>query len=216
MNLFNKNVHRTISIFVFLALCVGLCLEAAAFPPDVMAVGELHQLEGGYSITAAEANAEEGTARFRLLYQEVEIIDEKDVNRGERFHLNDGDKFHFEATLESVFCSDYTTMVHLIDYDWWGEPEPEIPSPPAQTPTPEPYFAFYPIIVLVCCIAIGLPIIFIIYRYGKRPSGGQNEQKPPESGDYTQKIGEYHAKIKEWEEEGYDVSELKKEFERKK
>ena len=42
MYMFNKNVRRTISIFVLLTLCVGLCFEAAAFPPDVMAVGELH------------------------------------------------------------------------------------------------------------------------------------------------------------------------------
>ena len=213
MDMFNKNVHRTISIFVLLTLYLGLCLEAAAFPPDVMAVGELHELDGGYSIIAAGADVELGVAFFVLVDEEGRAVDEKDVIYGETFILNDREFFHFEATLESVFRSDYTTMVHVIDYDWWGGPEPEIPTP---EPTEEPVISFYPIIVLVCCIAIGLPIILIIYRYGKRPSGGQNEQKPPKSEDYAQKIEEYHAKIKKWEEEGYDVSELKKELERKK
>jgi hypothetical protein len=45
MNTFNKNVRRTVSIFVLLTLCVGLCFEVAAFPLDVMAVGELHELD---------------------------------------------------------------------------------------------------------------------------------------------------------------------------
>jgi len=224
---------------------VGLCFEAAAFPPDVMAVGELHELDGGYSIKAAEADVDTGKAVF-LLYKEGRVTGtaySASVSSGERFNLNDGENFHFEATLDSVFRSDDTTMVHLTEYDWWGEPEPEsvydwpeweaeswverepeIPTPKPEPeapltpePTEEPDFSLlYLIIVLVCCIAIGLPLIFIIYRNGKRPSGGQNQQKLVGPEDNAQKIEEYRAKMEEWEKGGYDVSELKEVLEEKK
>jgi tetratricopeptide (TPR) repeat protein len=86
----------------------------------------------------------------------------------------------------------------------------QTPTPtPTPTPPPEPFFPFYLIIFLVFCLAIGLPLIFIIYRRGKPPSGGSNQQKPSEPEDYAQKIDEYKEKMEEWEKEGYDVSELK-------
>jgi len=75
MNMFNKNVRRTVSIFV-------------------------------------------------LVNEEGRAVDEKGVNRGERFCLNDGDKFHFEATLDSVYHSEDMIMVHWTEYDWRMEPEP--------------------------------------------------------------------------------------------
>lgn len=99
-------------------------------------------------------------------------------------------------------------MVHLVDYGWeWREPEPEIPTPTPPHYDDEPDFLLlYLITFLICSLAIGLPLIFINYRNRK---DGQKQQKPPEFDEYTEKIEKYHAKMEEWEKEGYDVSELK-------
>jgi len=98
-----------------------------------------------------------------------------------------------------------------------GIAPPPLPSPSATpTPYPGPDFSFYLIIFLVFSLAIGLPLIYFIYRKGKPPSGGPKQQKPPEPEDYAQKIKEYRAKMEEWEKEGYDVSELKEVLEGKK
>ncbi len=75
--------------------------------------------------------------------------------------------------------------------------------------------SLYRIIVLICCLAIGLPIILIIYRKRKRSSGGQ-KQKPVGPDVNAQKIEEYRAKMEEWEKDGYDVSALKEVLEEKK
>jgi hypothetical protein len=109
MNTFNKNVRRTVSIFVLLTLCVGLCFEVAAFP---------------YSIKVEGSDHDRGIAWF-VLYKEGIMVGEGYASSGNRFSLDDGEIFHFEATLDSIFRSDDTTMVHLTEYDWWGELEPE-------------------------------------------------------------------------------------------
>ena len=125
MNIFNKNLlRRRLSIFLLLMLYVGLCFEAAAFPPDVMAVGELHELDAGYSIAAVEADVDTGEALF-ILYKEGRAVDETAVSSGELFSLDDGENFYFEATLDSVFRDGDTIMVELTGYNWeWMEPQP--------------------------------------------------------------------------------------------
>ena len=90
MNLFNKKVCREIGILILLTLYLGLCFEAAAL--EEMAVGDFHGLEGGYSITVAEADVDTGKAIFALL-KEDRVVDEKLVNRGEWFRLHDEEKF---------------------------------------------------------------------------------------------------------------------------
>ncbi len=68
MNLINKKLCRGISILILLTLYMGLYFEATAL--DEMAVGEFHELEGGYSITVAEADVESGKAVFLLLKED--------------------------------------------------------------------------------------------------------------------------------------------------
>jgi len=213
--MFNKNVRRTISIFLLLTLYVGLCFEAAAL--EEMEIGDIHEFEGGYSIKVETADVDTGEAEF-VLYEDGRAVDETTVRSGKWFSLDDGGIFHFEAILDYVYRSDHTIMVHLADYNWErATPAPTPTAPwPAPTPTPGPDFSFFLIIFLVFSLAIGLPLIYIIYRIGKPPSGGPKQQKPPKPEDYAQKIEEYRAKMEEWEKEGYDVSELKEVLEGKK
>ncbi len=196
MNLINKKVCRGIGILILLTLYLGLCFEAAAL--EEMAVGDFHELEGGYGIKVEGADVESGKASF-LLLKEDRVVDEKHVNNGERFRLHDEEIFYFEATLDSVFRREDTIMVHLVDYGWWW---------------PDDYSVDL-IIFLICCLAIGLTLFFIIYRKRKRPSGGQ-KQKLIGPDVNAQKIEEYRAKMEEWEKEGYDVSALKEVLEGKK
>jgi len=126
----NKNlIRRRMSIFLLLTLYIGFCLEAAAFPPEVMAVGELHELEEGYWIEVVKADVEMGEALFAL-HKEGRPPNEASVISGERFSLDDGDIFHFEAKLDAVFRSEDAIMVELTDYEWWLEvpaPAPALP-----------------------------------------------------------------------------------------
>jgi len=187
MNIFNKNIlRRTISIFLLLILTlyVGLCFEAAAFPPDVMAVGELHELDCGYSIKVVEADVERGEAVF-VLYKERRAVDETVVSSGEWFGLDDGEIFYFEATLDSVFHSEDTIMVHLINYNWeCGEQQPY-----------EDSEILYQLFIISAVTIVLIFIIVLSIRLKHRVG--------------RQKIEEYKAKMEEWEKEGYDVSELK-------
>ena len=128
MNILNKNVGRTIGILLLLTLFyMGLCFEAAALypqqsPTDVIKVGELYELDGGYSIKVVIADVESGGAKF-VLYKEGEWIDETYVSSGERFYLYDGEIFYLEATLDKVFHGLNTDVVELTDYNWvWEEP----------------------------------------------------------------------------------------------
>ena len=185
MNIFNKNLlRRRISIFLLLTLYVGLCFEAAAFPPDVMAVGELHELDCGYSIKVVEADVERGEAAF-VLYKERRAVGETVVSSsGEWFSLDDGGIFYFEATLDSVFHSEDMIMVHLINYNWeCGEPQ-------------SADGILYRILIISAVMIVLIFIIFISIRLKTRVG--------------RQKIEGYKAKMHEWEKEGYDVSELKK------
>ena len=192
MNIFNKNLlRRTISIFLLLTLYVGLCFEVAAFPPDVMAVGELHELDVGYSIAVVEADIEREEAGF-VLYKEGRAVDETAVSSGERFGLHDGEIFYFEATLDSVFRSEEPIMVHLVNYDW-GEPYPS--ERPLEEPEPAEEIP-YGILIISAVTIVLISVIFISIRLKTRVG--------------RQKIEGYKAKMHEWEKEGYDVSELKK------
>ena len=203
----NKIVRRRIRILVLLMLYVGLCIEVAAFPPDVMAVGERHELEGGYSIAVVKVNVETGGAVF-YLYKEEKVVDMANVVRGNRFGLDDGEKFQFKAMLDSVFRSEDALMVKLVEYDWeWREPPEEEVVP---TPYPGPDYSFYLIIFLIFSLAIGLPLMFFIYRASER----QAQQKPPEHEDHIQKM--VRPKKGEGEREGDVVSRLKEELEEKK
>ena len=121
----NKNlIRRRISIFLLLTLYIGFCFEAAAFPPNVMAVGELHELDEGYWIEVVEVNVERGEALFVLhkegskASKEAGPLNEAFASSGEKFSLDDGDIFHFEATLNAAFRSEDAIMVELTDYEW--------------------------------------------------------------------------------------------------
>ena len=163
-------------------LYVGLCFEAAAFPPDVMAVGELHELDARYSIVAVEADVDTGEAVF-ILYKEGREVGRTAVSSGERFGLHDEEIFYFEATLDSVFRSEELIMVHLVNYDWgWKEPQPEEE-------------ILYWILIISAVMIVLIFIIVLSIRLKHRVG--------------RQKIEEYKAKMEEWEKEGYDVSELK-------
>ena len=132
MNILNKNVGRTIGILLLLTLFyMGLCFEAAAISPafsqdvsqDVMAVGELYELDGGYSIEVVITDVESGEAKFAL-YKEGKTIDETFVSIGERFYLYDVEIFYFQATLDLVFSINDVIMVELADYYWELEEPP--------------------------------------------------------------------------------------------
>ena len=197
MNIFNKNLlRRRISIFLLLTLYVGLCFEAAAFPPDVMAVGELHELDAGYSIAAVEADVDTGEAVF-VLYKEGREVGRTAVSSGERFGLYDEEIFYFEAILDSVFRSEDTTMVRLTNYDW-GEPYPS--ERPLEEPEPAEEIP-YGILIISAVTIVLIFVIFISIRLKTRVG--------------RQKIEEYKAKMYELEKEGYDVSELKRVLEGK-
>ena len=103
MNIFNKNIiRRRISIFLLLMLYLGLCFEVAAFPPDVMAVGEFHELDWRCSSEVVEIDVERGEALF-VLHKEGRALDEE--------------IFHFETTLDSVFSGADAKIVQLTDCD---------------------------------------------------------------------------------------------------
>jgi len=117
MTLLNKNlIRRRMSIFLLLTLYWGLCFEVVAFPPDVMAVGELHELDWRCSIEVVEIDVERGEALF-VLHKEERALDEVFVSSGERFSLDGEDIFHFEATLDSVFSGADAKIVQLTDYN---------------------------------------------------------------------------------------------------
>ena len=178
----NKNlIRRRMRIFLLLTLFIGLCFEAAAFPPNVMAVGELHELDGGYWIEVIEANVEIGEALF-VLHKEGRPIDEVFVSRGERFSLDDRDIFHFEATLNNVFHSEAAIMVELTEYDWWPREEP--------APSLDPLYLF----IISAGTIVLIFIIFVKNRVKDRTR--------------RQKIEEYRTKRDELEKDGYDVSDL--------
>ena len=127
MNILNKNVGRTIGILLLLTLFyMGLCFEVAALysqsPTDVIKVGELYELDGGYSIEVVIADVESGEAKFAL-YKEGKTIDGTVVNSGQWFYFNDGEIFYFEAKLDSVFRSNDAIKVEWTDYNWvWEKP----------------------------------------------------------------------------------------------
>ena len=215
MNIFNKNLlRRRLSIFLLLTLYVGLCFEAAAFPPDVMAVGELHELDCGYSIKVVEADVERGEAVF-VLYKERRAVDETVVSSGEWFSLDDGEIFHFEAILDSVFRYEEMTMavfryeekimVRLTDIDYWYNadaetiPEEEWPEWPEEEWNDE---SPNPIPSIIAVMIMFIFVIFISIRLKNRR--------------HRKKIEEYKAKMHKLEKEGYDVSELKGVLEGKK
>lgn len=195
MNISNKNlICWRIIIFLLLALYMGLCFEAAAL--EVMVAGESHELDGGYSIELAKA---EGDEALFVLYKEGGWVDEADVSSGDLFSLDDGEIFHFEAMLDSIFRSEDTDMVELTDYywEWREEPEPE-PTPwdePTSTPTPWEVTILYQILILSAITIVLIFGIFIGIHLKKRRD--------------RQKIEGYKEKMHEWEKEGYDVSELK-------
>ena len=187
MNMLNKNlIRRRMSIFLLLTLYMGLCFEAAAL--DVMVVGESHELDGGYSIELAKA---EGDEALFVLYKEGGWVDEADVSSGDRFSLDDGEIFHFEATLDFIFRSRDTNMVELTDYDWEWREEPE----PEPEPTPWEVTILYQILILSAIAIVVISGIFIGIYLKKRRD--------------RQKIEGYKEEMHEWEKEGYDVSELK-------
>lgn len=201
MNMLNKNlIRRRMRIFLLLTLYIGFCFEAAAFPPDVMAVGELHELDWGYSIIVRQADIEGKKAWFAL-DKEGREVDEVVVSSGDQFSLDDGEIFHFEATLDSLFRSDDTNMVELTDYDWWLREEPvstpeEEPTPAAVETIPTPRKSEIEEILILSSVTIVLGFgIFITISLKKRID--------------RQKIEEYRAKMREWEKDGYDVSKLK-------
>jgi len=198
MNIFNKNLlRRRLSIFLLLTLYVGLCFEAAAFPPDVMAVGEPYESDAGYLIEVVEADVDTGEAGF-VLFKEGRVIDETMVRSGEWFSLDDGEIFHFEAIFDSVFRYEEKIMVRLTDIDYWYNadaetiPEEEWPEWPEgewndESPNPIPS--------IIAVMIMFIFVIFISIRLKNRR--------------YRKKIEEYKAKMHKWEKEGYDVSELK-------
>ena len=197
MNLINKKVCRGISILILLTLYLGLCFEAAAL--EEMSVGEFHELEGGYSITVAEANVDTGKAIFVLLKEE-RLVDDKVVNRGEWFWLHDEEFFYFEATLDSVFRREEMIMLHLVDYNWeWVEPPYEEPQEERVEP---PYAILYSILIVSAAVMV---LIFVVFK-----SIGVKDRIR------QQKIEEDRAKMEEWEKEGYDISTLKEVLEGKK
>ena len=187
MNIPNKNlIRRRISIFLLLALYMGLCFEAAAL--EEMVVGESHELDGGYSI---ELDNVEGDEALFALYKEGGWVDEAAVSSGDRFSLDDGEIFHFEATLDFIFRSRDTNMVELTDYDWEWREEPE----PEPEPTPWEVTILYQILILSAIAIVVISGIFIGIYLKKRKD--------------RQKIEGYKEEMHEWEKEGYDVSELK-------
>ncbi|MEA3282767.1 MAG: hypothetical protein U9Q68_09505 [Euryarchaeota archaeon] len=114
MKIFNKNsIRQRINIFLLLALYMGLCFEAAAL--DVMELGESHELDKGYSIKVDNV---EGDKALFVLYKEERWVDEANVISGDRFSLDDGKNFYFEATLDSIFRREDMNMVELTDYHW--------------------------------------------------------------------------------------------------
>ena len=194
MNLINKKVCREISILILLTLYLGLCFEAAAL--EEMAVGEFHELEGGYSITVEDVDVDSGKAVF-FLVKEERLVDDKVVTRGERFRLHDGENFYFEAFLDSVFRREEMIMVHLVDYNWeWGE------QPYEQPHDEQPYTILYSILIVSAAVIVLIFVVF--YSIGVKDRIRQ------------QKIEEYRAKMEEWEKDGYDVSALKEVIEEKK
>jgi hypothetical protein len=202
MSLINKKVCRGIGILILLTLYLGLCFEAAAL--DEMAVGDFHELEGGYSITVEEADVESGKAIF-LLLKEDRVVDETVVNPGEWFRLHDEEIFYFEAILDSVFRREEMIMLHLVDYNWeWVEPPYEEPQeervePPYEEP---PYAILYSILIVSAAVIV---LIFVVFKSINLKDRIRQ-----------QKIEEYRAKMEEWEKEGYNVSELKEVLEGKK
>ncbi|MCK4732212.1 MAG: fibronectin type III domain-containing protein [Methanophagales archaeon] len=192
--------------------------------------------DGGSPITGY--NIYRGTApggeRFVKAVGNVLIYTDNDVTNNQKYYyqvsavnsLGEGEKSNevdatptptpttAPTTLTSTSTPTPTTTMPTLSPTPTPTLTPTTPTPtkamPTPTPPPGPFFSFYLIIVLVFCLAIGLPLIFIIYRKGKPPSGGSNQQKPSEPDeDYAQKIDEYKEKMEEWEKEGYDVSELK-------
>lgn len=199
MNLINKKVCRGIGILILLTLYLGLCFEAAAL--EEMAVGEFHELEGGYSITVEDVDVDSGKAVF-LLVKEERLVDDKVVTRGERFRLHDEENFYFEAFLDSVFRREELIMVHLVDYNWeWGEQPYEQPHD-EQPYEEQPYTILYSILIVSAAVIV---LIFVVFK-----SIGLKDRIR------QQKIEEYRAKMEEWEKDGYDVSALKEVIEEKK
>ncbi len=179
-------IRRRMSFFLLLMLYIGFCCEVAAFPPNVMAVGELHELDGGYWIEVVEADVEGGKALLVLgRLPDKALVSKAYVSRGEWFSLDDRDLFHFEAILNNVFHSEDAIMVELTEYDWW---------PRKETP-PDPPDSLYLIFIISAGTIVLIFIIFARNRLNDRTR--------------QQKIEEYRAKMHKLEKEGYDVSDLK-------
>ena len=183
MNTFNKNVGRTICIFLLLTLLyVGLCSgRAPEFSQDVaMVVEEFHEVNGSnYSILVAGADIEEKNAQFVLYDKEEKVINVWTVSEGEFFILKDGETFYFSATSESIVASDNTIKVHLTEidsgyYSLPGKGSPAVAdSPPIEyTPAVEytsdkHEYAAVALVLLYFIVAIILPLIllFLIFYY---------------------------------------------------
>ena len=166
-------------------------LRAVAFPPDVMAVGELHELDEGYGIEVVEANVERGEALF-VLHKEGRPLNKAIVSNGESFSLDDGDIFHFEATLNAAFHSEDVIMVELTEYDWWQREETVPETETVPEPETEPSY-------LIFIISAGMIVLIFIIFVNNRSNDRTRQQK----------IEEYRAKMHKLEKEGYDVSDLK-------
>lgn len=104
MNRFNKSTfHRTICIFLLLTLCTGLCFGATALPVT-MVTGRYYDLGEGYSIRAVQTDFEGEKAWF-MLHKEGREVDSEVVADGHLLDLNDGDVFHFDASVHVVAMS---------------------------------------------------------------------------------------------------------------
>ncbi len=104
MNRFNKNIlHRTICILLLLTLCTGLCFEATALPVT-MVTGRYYDLGEGYSIRVVQTDFEGEKAWF-MLHKEGGEVDSEVVADGHLLDFNDGDVFHFDASVHVVAMS---------------------------------------------------------------------------------------------------------------
>jgi len=96
-----------------------------------LAAGDDWEFGSGYSVRVVQIDHDGNKADF-VLNKGGEVVDARDVSSGDWFSLDDGEIFHFDATLDVVFRGTDSNIVQLNPSSWRMLVEEHHPPGPPQ------------------------------------------------------------------------------------